>query len=295
VRFRARTAPLAVVLVAAAALGASATASQPAAPCGWGTRPPKTYKHVITIVLENHTYSQVAHDSPYLNSLARRCGLASNYSAIRHPSLPNYLALTSGDTDGITSDCTGCSTSARSIFGQVGPRGWRAYEESLPSVGYTGGRSGRYAKKHNPAAYFTSVASAYGRNAVPLETTLPGDLKGNRLPRYSFVTPDLCNDEHDCDVSTGDRWLEEWVPKILASPAYRDGATALFITYDEGNHSDNRIYTVVVSPSTRPGTVSNQKFDHYSLLKTEEALLGLPCLAHACDGETASLRSAFGL
>jgi phospholipase C len=105
----------------------------------------------------------------------------------------------------------------------------------------------------------------------------------------------MCNDEHDCDVATGDAWLRAWVPAILDSPAYRRGKTALFITYDEGSRSDNRVYTVVVSPYTKRGTVSTVRFDHYSLLATQEALLGLPCLGHACDPETRSMRAAFGL
>ena len=256
---------------------------------------------MITIVLENHSFAQVAGTSPYLNRLAAACGLADNYSAITHPSLPNYIAMTSGDTAGITDDCTSCSVATSSIFEQVGRRGWRAYQESMPGAGFTGGPSGTYAKKHNPAAYYTQIAPSYALNAVPLGTTTAGalisDLRANRLPRYSFVTPNLCNDEHDCEISVGDAWLARWVPKILASRSYKTGSTALFITYDEGEGEgkDNHVYTVVVSPFTRKGTVSHVAYTHYSLLKTQESLLGLRCLAHACDPETASMRRAFGL
>ena len=256
---------------------------------------------MITIVLENRSFAQVAGTSPYLNRLAAGCGLADNFSAITHPSLPNYIAMTSGDTHGITEDCTSCSVSADSIFGQVGPRGWRTYQESMPRAGFTGGQAGTYAKKHNPAAYYTKVSAAYAVNAVPLGTPTAGalisDLRTNRLPRYSFITPNLCNDEHDCEVSVGDSWLARWVPRILASRSYRSGSTALFITYDEGEGEgkDNHVYTVVVSAFTRKGTVSHVAFTHYSLLKTQERLLGLRCLGHACDPATASMRRAFGL
>ncbi len=279
---------------------AAAAPSAGLAPCGFRPqRPPRVYRHVITIVLENHAFSAIAGSSPYLNKLAGACGLAESYSAITHPSLPNYIALTSGGTAGITGDCTSCSVSSRSIFDQVGSRGWRAYEESMPAAGFTGSQAGTYAKRHNPAAYYTRLAAAYAHDAVPLGTPTSGalisDLRGNRLRRYSFITPDLCNDEHDCPVGVGDTWLARWVPRILASRAYRTGGTALFVTYDEGSQDDNRVYTVVVSPSTPRGTVSQVAFSHYSLLQTQESLLGLGCLAHACDPGTASMRKPFGL
>ena len=168
-----------------------------------------------------------------------------------------------------------------------------------PRPGSPAARPATYAKKHNPAAYYTKLAGAYAENAVPLGTPTTGalisDLRANRLPRYSFITPDLCHDEHDCSISVGDAWLARWVPKILASLVYKAGGTALFITYDEGSGSDNRVYTVVASPTTRKGTVSHAAFTHYSLLKTQESLLGLRCLGHACDAGTASMRTAFGL
>jgi hypothetical protein len=294
---------LAVGLVSLGVVAPTTVAASSAvgASCGFlrSHQPPRVYRHVITIVMENHTFAEVAGRSPYLNRLAGACGLADDYSAITHPSVPNYIAVTSGDTGGITDDCTDCSVLTSSIFGQVGPRGWRAYEESMPATGFTGSQAGTYAKKHNPAAYYTKLASAYAQNAVPLGTPTAGalmsDLRANRLPRYSFITPDLCNDEHDCSISVGDAWLARWVPKILASRAYRAGGTALFITYDEGSGADNRVYTVVVSPTTRKGTVSHAAFTHYSLLKTQESLLGLRCLGHACDAGTASMRNAFGL
>jgi phospholipase C len=304
---RASHAALLLVLAGGvASLGAVAPATVAApsakvAPCGFlrPQRPPGMYRHVITIVLENHSLAQIAGSSPYLNRLAAACGLADNYSAITHPSLPNYIAITSGDTAGITDNCTSCSVSTSSIFGQVGPRGWRAYLESMPAAGFTGDRAGLYAKKHNPAAYYSNLAAAYAVNAVPLGTPTAGaltsDLRANRLPRYSLITPNLCNDEHDCTVSVGDAWLARWVSQILASHTYRAGGTVLFITYDEGSDEDNRVYTVVASPFTRRGTVSHIAFTHYSLLKTQESLLGLRCLAHACDPETASMRNPFGL
>ncbi|HZR93994.1 MAG TPA: alkaline phosphatase family protein [Gaiellaceae bacterium] len=296
---RSRAAIVAVVLALAAGAAAdgSATRSAPAPPCGIARRAPHVYRHVLLLVLENHAFTEVAGSSPYLTGLARSCGLADRYFAVAHPSLPNYLALTSGSTDGISSDCTACSVSARSLFEQVGA-GWRSYLESLPSRGYTGASSGDYAKRHNPAAYYARIAARYATNAVPLESRTAGllhDLARDRLPRFALIVPNLCHDEHDCSVATGDAWLRRYVPRILRSRAYRAGGTALFVTYDEGTGADNRVYTVVASATTRPGTVVSTRFDHYSLLRTIESLLGLPCLAHACGSGTASMRAGFGL
>jgi len=243
------------------------------------------------LVLENHGFSEIAGHSPYLNRLAAACALATNYHAVSHPSLPNYLALTSGSTHGIASDCTDCTVSSPSIFGQL--RGsWHSYLEAMPSPGFAGAFSGDYAKKHNPAAYYPGVASAYARLDVPL-----GDLREalstGALSRFTLVVPDLCNDEHNCPPGTGDAWLALWLPRLFASPAYENGTTALFVTYDEASGDGNRVYTVVASPSVAPHTVVATRFDHYSLLRTVESLLGLPCLANACSAR--SMAAAFRL
>jgi len=274
---------LAVALVAGCGGKTASKSPAPTSPVGrpcHGAAPPATYDHVILVVLENHSFSEVAGHSPYLNRLAAACGLATDYSAVAHPSLPNYLALTSGSTHGISSDCTDCSVSAQSIFGQLHGE-WRSYLESLPAAGFEGAFSGGYAKKHNPAAYYEAIATAYARRAVPL-ARLRSDLEHDALSRFSLVVPNLCSDEHNCSVETGDAWLGTWVRRILSSRAYASGKSVIFLTYDEGPDSDNRVYTVVVSPSVPPHTVVATPFDHYSLLRTVERLLHLPCLGNAC-------------
>jgi phosphatidylinositol-3-phosphatase len=248
-------------------------------PCR-GAAPPRQYAHVVVVVLENHPFAEIAGHSPYLNGLARACGLATDYTSVAHPSLPNYLALTSGSTHGITSDCTDCTVSAPSLFGQL--RGhWRSYLQSIPAPGFEGGSSGEYAKKHNPAAYYVPLAAAYANRAVPL-SAFRRDLAHDTLRRFSLVVPDLCADEHDCPIATGDAWLQTWLPRIFTARAYRNGTTVVFVTYDEGTGTDNRVYTVVVAPSVRPHTVVSEALDHYSLLLTVERLLRLRCLADAC-------------
>jgi phosphatidylinositol-3-phosphatase len=246
--------------------------------------------------MENAPYNSIVGNASarYLNQLANECGLATNYSAITHPSLPNYLAATSGSTWGITDDNSPAAhpLSHASIFSQVAAAGltWRSYEESMPSRCDLSS-SGEYAVKHNPAAYYTDIRSACARGDVPLS-----DLRLDTLPAFSFATPNLCDDMHDCSVATGDARLKRWVPRILASRAYRSGTTALFITFDEGGGNSNRVATIVVSPTTPPGTRAQTAFDHYSLLKTTEQMFGISTyLEHAGDRSTKSMRSAFRL
>lgn len=250
------------------------------------------YSHVIVVVMENHGFSQIQGHSPYLNGLAMQCGLAAGYRATRHPSLPNYLAMTGGSTFAITNDCTSCDVNASSVFGQVSGS-WRAYEESIPSTGYLGAQSGRYYKKHNPAAYYLPLRTQYATRAVGM-TAFANALSAGTLPRYSFVTPNICDDEHDCSIATGDGWLKTWVGRILAGPNYAAKNTLLVVTYDEDSGSEgNRVYTVVVAPSVVPGTVSAAAFTHYSLLRTAEAEMGVPLLRSA--GSASSMQAAFHL
>jgi phosphatidylinositol-3-phosphatase len=287
-----------VVLVAVAAAacthggGPAGHATAAGHPCT-GAAPPAQVKHVVTIVMENHGFSQIDGHSPFLNALAHRCGLATDYRAVSHPSLPNYLALVSGSTQGLDgSDCSpgsGCESSGPSVFAQTP---WRAYAESMPGA-CVDRNSGAYAPRHNPAVYFTAIAAQCQQQDLPLPRLLT-DLQAGDLAPYSFVTPNLCSDEHDCQISDGDRWLARWVPRIVRSPAYRDGTTVLFITYDEDDHAEgNRVYTVVVAPSVPPGTRAGTAFTHYSLLRTQEELLGLPLLGGAASA--ASMRTAFHL
>jgi phosphatidylinositol-3-phosphatase len=301
--------PFAGALVAAATVAAvvstlmtlPARALGPASSgCGTKTRPPATFAHVIWIWMENHSYSQIIGSSsaPYINLLARGCGLAANYTAVSHPSLPNYIAATSGGTWGITDDNPPSShpLAVTSIFQQASSA--RSYEEGMPfSCDLTS--SGEYAVKHNPEAYFTPTRTACKAGDVPLGTTSSGAfskaIKTGKLPAFSFVTPNLCDDMHDCSIQTGDRWLKTWVPTITASPSYRAGNTVLFITWDEDDGSSgNHVATIVASPYTTPGTKSGTPFTHYSLLRTAEELLAIRShLGRAASA--ASMRSAFGL
>jgi len=240
--------------------------------------------------MENRSYSDVigSSDAPYINKLAHKCGLASNFSAESHPSLPNYVAMTSGSTQGIGDD--GDPSQHRlavpSIFSQLGG-GWRALDESMPSnCDLNDGRS--YAVRHNPAVYYTNIRGLCAVHDTPLAA------RPNLSARFTFVTPNLCHDMHDCSTRAGDTWLAGFVPKITRSRPYRKGSTVVFITWDEGSGDGNQIATLVLSRYTRPHTVSSKPFNHYSLLRTTETLLGIPAkLGQAAAA--ADMRAAFHL
>jgi phosphatidylinositol-3-phosphatase len=257
-----------------------------------------TITKMLWIVMENHDYSAIVGSSaaPYENQIANACGLATNYHAITHPSLPNYIAMTSGSTQGITDDNPPSShpLNVSSIFGQLSSV--KSYEESMPSNCQLT-NSGLYAVKHNPEAYYTPVRTRCGADNVPMGTPTSGNLRNDiaaGLPRFSFLTPNLCDDMHDCSVATGDAWLQSWVPQLIAGPDYQAGRLAIVITFDEnGGTSGNQVYTAVISPFTTPGTRSATSFTHYSLLRTAEEILGVPLLGGAAGAS--SMRSAFNL
>jgi hypothetical protein len=147
-----------------------------------------------------------------------------------------------------------------------------------------------YAAKHNPAVYYMRQGDRAACRADDQPFShFAAVLGGGDLPTYTSITPNICNDMHDCSVATGDQWLSTWVPRILASPAYLDGTTILFIIWDEPTPVAN----VVVAPSVQPGTVSAVQVNHYSLLRTTEEVLGLPLLGQASSAT--SLRSVFGI
>ena len=244
--------------------------------------------------MENRDYSQIIGQpsASYENALAAQCGLATNYFAITHPSLPNYIALTSGDTQGIADDQGpgAHQLDVESIFSQLGTGGWRSLEESMPATHNCSlVNSGLYVVRHNPAAYYTNIRTDCGIYDVRLGSV--PDISA----RFTFITPNKCNDTHDCPVATGDDWLKAFIPKLTSSPEYQAGSTAIFVTWDEDDSGDtgNQIPTFVIAPSTAPGTQGAPTFSHYALLHTTEEMLGLPFIGGA--GAAPSMRSDFNL
>jgi phospholipase C len=244
---------------------------------------PARVDHVVIILEENKPAADVLGSAaaPFLNKLAAEYAVAANYSAVTHPSLPNYLALTSGTTAGITSDCSPDSCQARvpSIAGELeqAGRSWKMYAEGMPGP-CVATNSGRYAVRHNPFMYYPEVTgdAAYcAAHDVPF-TQLDEDLKAaSTLPDYVFISPDLCHDMHNCPVATGDAWLSRQVPKILASPAFTQQNSLLVITWDEGRGRNNKVAAVFAGPAARKSYRSDASYGHYSLLHTIEKLWGL--------------------
>jgi hypothetical protein len=258
-------------------------------PCGVTARIPR-WRHVVWIVMENKSYAEIVGNAaaPYENAQAAKCGLATAYHGVAHPSLPNYIAMTSGSTQGITDDNPPSAhpLAAPSLFSQLGSH-WSSLQESMPS-NCDQASSGEYAVKHDPAAYFTDLRSACLRQDIPLGS------QPDLASTFTFVTPNLCNDMHDCSVSTGDGWLSTFLPKVLDSVQYRAGNTAVFVTFDEDDGSAaNHVPMLVLAPSVPAGTRSAGSFDHYSLLRTTEEMLGLKRLGAAAGAP--SMRSAFHL
>jgi hypothetical protein len=259
--------------------------------------------HVVVIVMENEEAGAVLGTgrAPFADRLARAGGQATRSYAIRHPSLPNYLALTSGSTHGIASDCTSCHVRGASIADQLEAAhlSWRAYMEDLPRPCFAGAGAGRYAKKHDPFMYYDAIARrpARCRHVVGFDR-LARDLRGGGLPAYAFISPNLCHDGHDCGVGVADRFLSKLVPPLRRALGPRG---YLVLTWDEGSTGagccagarGGRIATILVGPRVRPGARHTAPVDHYGVLGTIEDSLRLPRLGAARDPGHGSLRDLF--
>ena len=262
----------AFVLLVAAVVCSTGASAQPQVPA---------FDHVVVVVLENKERGKVLGnpDAPAFNAFARTGAVLRAYRGITHPSLPNYLALVSGSTHGISSDCTSCTVAGRSLADTLEARKltWKAYAEGLPRVGWTGPSQGRYAKKHVPFLYFRRVLArpARLRRIVPL-AQLTRDRAAGRLPSFALVVPDLCHDMHDCSVATGDAWLNRFLPPMLKLPG-----TAVFVVFDESDSSDPGVPALALGPLVRARSYSTSPMSHYALLRTIEQGFGLPLLGRS--------------
>ena len=252
------------------------------------------FDHIVLIMLENEYFQDVIGDAqmPHLNALAKQNVLLSNYFAIGHPSLPNYLALLSGSTQNIASDCLNCFVNQPNLADEIEASGrtWKSYQESLPSPCFVG-NAGHYAQWMNPFIYFDSIrldATRCDRSIVPL-TQLDKDLAANQLPNFSLIMPNLCDSGHSCVAETSDNWLNAMVAKLQASPALGQNSL-IIITFDEGvqdntatccgktTKTKGQIPAVLISPLARQGFNDPAIYSHYNLLKTILAAWNLPGL-----------------
>ncbi len=246
-----------------------------------------TIQHVFVVVMENHSYSEVWNTSasPYITSLGNSYARATNYHAVLHPSLPNYLSLYGGSNYGITTDCnpsSSCHVNAVSLADNLEAKGltWKGYMESMPSPCFLT-TSGNYAPKHNPFVYFDDIrnnATRCNSHVVPY-TALATDLaSAATTPNFAFITPNLCNDMHDCSVATGDNWLKSNLPNILNSPACTVDKCLLILTWDEDdNGPTNQVLTIFAGSAAKTGGVASAvSYTHFSLLRTVENIFGVP-------------------
>jgi phospholipase C len=232
---------------------------------------------VFLIVMENRSYEE-ALGQPYTASLAGNYAVATNYHAIGHPSLPNYLALSSGSTWGITDDAYH-AIAGRGLGDELTAAGvsWRAYEDGMTSGCFRSPLP--YVLHHNPFAYYGGGCPANVVDGARLGADLAGD-----TPRFSWIQPDACQSSHSCPVEDGDRWLAAVVPKILASQAWKQSGV-LFITWDEDDGSArNRVATLVIAPGLKAHETA-APYNHYSLLATIEDRLGVLRLGAAAGAQ----------
>jgi hypothetical protein len=377
--------------------------------------------HVFVIMMENHGYNQIMNNpnAPYINSLAQSANLATNYFAIGHPSLTNYLEVVGGSNFGVQSDnasdwhnatCTdnlitgvantdtpsspavcpisGSGTDAATpaidyTNETQGPPGtinidgtqsipadtnisgktiadqlfearssWKSYQEDLPIQGadgvtysdgvYTdktdfsaiqpplkpGDLVDLYAGKHNPFVYFQSVQQGLDKGLSLAQVVgfdgpkgLYADLSTGKVPAFSFIAPNQCNDQHGrgnagafCNydpndngtqaglnpalIKRGDVEVQKLVMAIKNSPAWSDGNNAIVVLWDENDYSlypnKNQVPVIVVTNYGTGGKQSAVQYNHFSLLKSIESGLGLPCLNHACDADVQVMSDLFG-
>jgi hypothetical protein len=281
-------------------------ATEPTGPAGSGASKTPTnvagVDKLLVIVAENRNAATVVAEMPFLRSQSEMYGTATNYYAISHPSLPNYLVMAGGSTFGIEDDedPDAHRLTCPSVFGQLLSSGRTAktYAEAMPS-NCAVRNDGTYAVRHNPWTYFADPAerAACQRFDVPSGSPTDGplaeDIAAGELPSIGFLIPDNCNNGHSCSIETTDRWLRSWLPTIKDGPDFRSGRLAVLITWDEDeDDTDNRVAMVVLHPALKGRKVTN-RLDHYVLSATVSALAGARPLRDA--DQAPDLVAAFGL
>ncbi len=265
------------------------------------------FGHIVIVVEENTNYSSVTSSSmPYLSGLMTQYGLATQYYANTHPSIGNYLMLTTGQvlTNNDSETPSTFPVSADNVVRELLAAGktWKAYAESLPSVGYLGGDStaggGQYYVRHVPIAYLTDVqnSSAQQQNLVPF-TQFSHDLSASNLPNYSFITPNGCNDAHDCSLGTADSWLKTNIDPLVKNAAFQKDGLLVVVFDESGSDSTNgggRVVCTLISPAfSKLGYQSTTIYQHQSLLRLTLEGSGVTVLPGAASSAPA-MREFFG-
>jgi phosphatidylinositol-3-phosphatase len=298
-----------VGLAAVLALGLAACGGSPreAGPTDTPTAQPTSRAlvpatKVLVVIEENHSYAQMREGMPYLAGLSDTYGYATHWTALRHPSEPNYLAIVGGSTFGVTDDGPPQAQqrkigAADSVFDLALDAGRTAatYAQSMPAnchdSDYPAGAP-RYVVRHNPWAYFPAGRTACLKLDQPL-AAFAEDARANALPDIGFLIPDLGHDAHDGTLSAADDWLRSTLRPALQSSDFTTGRLVIIVTADEDDkHSGNRVLTSVLTPALSH-KVTDAPLTHYSLTRYLCQVLGVPLLGNAVNAP--DLSAAFGL
>jgi phosphatidylinositol-3-phosphatase len=256
------------------------------------------FQHIVLIIFENKGFETVIGNPlmPKFNELAQESTLLTDYYAVQHPSLPNYLALIGGDTFEIRTDCIDCFIDAPSLPELIEENGrtWKTYQEDMPEACFVGDQ-GQYAQKHNPFIYFDGIRLNQSRceqSVVPL-TELTKDIETGSLPNFFLITPNLCNDSHDCPLDVADAWLANLMATLTPALDKTGEPYLVVVLFDEAQRPDGlrkllesgggRVPVVLYSPLVKERFEDTTHYNHYSLLKTISAAWGLSYLGNAAD------------
>jgi phospholipase C len=261
------------------------------------------FDHIVVITFENKEYRKIV-NNPYMptfNMYARDYTLLTQFYAVTHPSLPNYLAMIGGDTFNIKRNCQDCFINATSLpdLIEASGRTWKTYQEDMDTPCGLGSQDdGEYEQKHNPFVYFDAIRLDKKRcetSVVPLEN-LESDIKAGSLPNFIFITPNMCNNAHDCKLIVTDAWILEWLNKLIPALEKQSKNYLIVLNWDEGQNNGSccglptrgggRIAVVLISPLVKNHYKDDTPYSHYSLLKTVAASWSLPYLGHAADETT---------
>jgi hypothetical protein len=276
------------------------------------------YDHVFLVIMENEGYQQVIGNSyaPILNALAGDYGLATNYRGVADPSEPNYVAMLGGDFFGISSDdpywFQGHTISAANLMSQLEQAGlsWKGYFQNMPYPGYRGycypdkcngipDADTQYVSKHNGIVNFANLQTPTELAKMFPFTQLSADLAAGRVPSFSYIVPDECDDMHgappwcvDSDntntvqqswlIAHGDKFVGDVVNQITSSSIWQSGRNAIIITFDEGTTATSQVATIVITNHGPRGVTDNTSYNHYSLLASLQQTFGLGCLLNSC-------------
>ncbi len=283
---RHRLCSLWLVLVAAAALVCfcawPAPATQASTPAGDRVRSWQHPNHVVIVIEENKSYSTIIGNAnaPYINALAKQGMLFTDMHAVMHPSLPNYVALFSGSTYGLTDDSCPHDFSGPNLATELLAKklSFAIYSEDLPETGFSGciGSGGLYRRKHNPVVNWQVAGLPESLNR-PFRD-FPRDY--SKLPYVAFVVPNMQNDMHDGTIAQGDAWLKANMgPYAVWAKTHN---SLLIIIWDESdaNSVSNQIPLIIMGAGVKPGR-NAQSLDHYAVLRTIEDMFGLKPLGQS--------------